>query len=99
MEKDKNMKKRIKKSNKQSKIKEILHKLLDDSFFDKSGKTTIDTIKKLAQKGFTVKGRKIGMVARMLTQMCQDPSTGLERDELPKEKRTKSEIWIFKRVK
>ncbi|MDP2947367.1 MAG: hypothetical protein Q8N88_04590 [Nanoarchaeota archaeon] len=87
------------KKNKQSKVKEILHTLLDGGFFDSTGKTTFDTIKKLAQKGFTIKGRKIGMIARMLTQMCQDQSTKLERDELPKEKRTKNEIWMFKRVK
>ena len=91
--------KKKKSKNRKPKIKEILYTLLDARFFDGPGKTTSEVIKKLAQKGFTVKGRKIGMVARMLTQMCQDPSTKLERDELPKEKRTKNEIWIFKRVK
>jgi len=87
------------KKKKQSRVKEILYTLLGGGFFDNAGKTTLDTIKKLTQKGFTIKGRKIGMVARMLTQMCQDPSTKLERDELQKEKRTKNEVWIFKRVK
>jgi len=92
------MKKKSSKS-KQSKIKEILSKLLDDGFFDGRGKTTPDVIKKLAQKGFTIRGKKVGMIARMLTQMCQDFSTGLEREELPKEKRTKKEMWIFRKVK
>jgi len=85
--------------NKQSKVKEILSELLDGGFFNGEGKTVLDVIKKLAQKGFTIKGRKVGMIARMLTQMCQDFSTGLEREELPKEKRTKNEVWIFKKVK
>lgn len=88
-----------KQENKQPKIKEILSKLLKDGFFDGDGKTAIDVIKKLAQKGFTIKGKKVGMVARMLTQMCQDFSTGLEREEVPKEKRTKNEGWIFKKIK
>lgn len=85
--------------NKHSKVKEVLGKLLDSGFFNGAGKTALDVIKKLAQKGFTIKGRKVGMIARMLTQMCQDFSTGLEREELPKEKRTKNEVWIFRKVK
>ncbi len=92
------MKKKITK-NKPSRFREILCTLLDSGFFDGTGKTTTDVIKKLTQKGFTVKGKKVGMVARMLTQMCQDPSTPLERDELPKEKRIKQEVWIFKKIK
>ena len=85
--------------NKQSKIKEILSKLLDDGFFNGEGKTALDVVKKLAQRGFTIKGKKVGMIARMLTQMCQDFSTGLEREELPKEKRAKKEVWVFRKIK
>lgn len=81
------------------KIKDILDSLLVGGFFDGKGKTALETAKKLTQKGFTIKGRKISMVARMLTQMCQDPSTRLERDELSKGERTKQEIWVFRRVK
>lgn len=92
------MKKKTSK-NKQSKIKEVLGKLLDDGFFNGGEKTTPEVIKKLAQKGYTIKGKKVGMIARMLTQMCQDSSTGLEREELPREKRTKKETWVFKKVK
>ena len=91
--------KKKKSNNRQPNFKEILNKLLDGGFFDKDGKTTLDVIQKLAQKGFTIKGRKVGMIARMLTQMCQDFSSGLEREELPREKRTKDEVWIFKKVK
>jgi len=92
------MKKKIGK-NQQSRFKEILYKFLNDGFFDGKGKTTLDVVKRLIQKGFTIEGRKIGMIARMLTQMCQDSDTGLERDDVPKEKRVKGERWIFKRIK
>jgi formylmethanofuran dehydrogenase subunit E len=91
------MKKQAK--NKQSKIKEILYELLNGKFFDGKGKTTLDVVKRLTQRGFTIKGKKIGMVARMLTQMCQDSTTGLERDEIPREKRQRGEKWIFKKIK
>jgi hypothetical protein len=88
-----------KKKTKKPKIKDALDLLLAGGFFDGKGKTALETVKKLSQKGFTIKGRKVGMVARMLTQMCQDFSTGLERDELPRERRAKNEMWIFKRSK
>lgn len=81
------------------KTREILDSLLSAGFFDGGGKTTLETVRKLTQKGFTIKGRKIGMVARMLTQICQESGSELERDELPKEKRTNDEVWVFKRVK
>lgn len=86
------------KRNKESKIKIIIHDLLKSNFF-KGGKTTLDVIQKLTQRGFTVKGKKIGMVARMLTQMCQDSSTGLEREAIPIDKRVKGEKWLFKKIK
>ena len=86
------------KRNKESKIRQILYELLKGDFFDK-GKTVLEVIKKLSQRGFTIKGKKIGTVARMLTQMCQDSTTGLERDEIPKEKRERGEKWIFRKSK
>jgi len=83
-----------------SKIKKILYELLENGFFDGEGKTTLDVIQKLFQRGFTIKGKKIGMIGRMLTQMCQDSATGLERYEIPPErKRLKGERYIFKKVK
>jgi len=86
------------KKNKESKIKQILYELSEGEFFDK-GKTVLDVIRKLSQRGFTVRGKKIGMVARMLTQMCQDSTTGLERDEIPEEEKERGEKWIFKKSK
>jgi hypothetical protein len=79
-------------------IKEILIELLNSVFLD-SWKTSEDVVKKLSQRGFTIKGKKIGMVNRMLTQMCQDSSTGLEREEIPKEERQKWEKWRYRKVK
>ncbi len=84
---------------KDSKIKEILSGFLNSGFFDGTGKTTLEVIRRLTQKGFTIKGKKIGAIATILTKMCQNPALYLEREEIAKEKRTKQERWIFKRVK
>lgn len=86
------------KKTKKSKIKPILKYLLDNGFFNE-WRTTSDVIRKLNQKGFTIKGKKIGMVSRVLTQMCQDLSSGLERDEIVQQERTGREKWRFKKVK
>ena len=93
-----NMRKESKKDN-QSKLGALLTEFLHGDFFDGDGKTASDVIKKLSQRGLTIRGKKIGVVARMLTQMCQDSSVGLERDELSKEKRMNNERWIFKKTK
>lgn len=86
------------KKTKKLKIKPILRHLLDSGFFNE-WRTTSDVIRKLSQKGFTIKGKKIGMVSRILTQICQDLSSGLERDEITQEERTGREKWRFKKVK
>lgn len=86
------------KKTRKTKIKTILDKLLTSNFFSE-WKTPSDIIKKLNQRGFTIKGKKIGMVCRMLTQMCQDPITGLERHKIPEEQRSKGEKWMFKKVR
>ena len=86
------------KKTRKSKIRAILENLLDSGFFNE-WRTTSDVIRKLSQKGFTIKGKKIGMISRMLTQMCQDLSTGLERDEIPEQRRSRKEKWMFKKVK
>lgn len=85
------------KKNKDSKIKQILFELLKGDFFNE-GKTVLDIIKKLSQRGFTIKGKKVGMVATMLTQICQDSNNSLEREEVPQEKRIRQEKWMFKKV-
>lgn len=82
----------------QSKIRLVINDLLNGDFF-KSGKSPSEVVKRLAQKGFTIKGKQISMVSRMLTQICQDLNSGLEREEIPKEKIIGQERWMFKKVK
>ena len=83
---------------KESKIKNILLELLQSGFF-REWKTPSDVIKKLNQRGMTIKGRKVGMVCTTLTRMCQDSTIGLEREDIPKEKRVGQEKWRFKKVR
>jgi len=83
---------------KKSKIKAILVELLETSFFSE-WKTPSDVIKKLNQRGITIKGKKIGLVSQMLTLMCQEETTGMERQEIPKEERVGQEKWRFKKVR
>jgi hypothetical protein len=79
-------------------IKDILKELLEGEFF-KYWRTMPDVTKKLAARGLTVKGKRVGMVSRMLTKMCQDSSTSLEREEIPKEERTNQDKWKYKKVR
>jgi hypothetical protein len=80
-----------------SKIKIILMELLKTGFFDE-WRTPPDVVKKLNQRGITIKGRQVGMVCTTLTKICQDSMTGLEREEVPKEERTGQEKYKFKKV-
>lgn len=82
----------------QSKIRLAIDNLLEGDFFN-VGKTPTEVVKRLAQKGFTIKGKQISMVSRMLTQICQDSNSSLEREEIPKEKKVGNEHWMFKKVK
>ncbi len=82
----------------QSKLRPVIDNLLEGTFFN-DGKTSTEVVKRLAQKGFTLKGKQISMVSRMLTQICQNPNSDLEREEIPKEKRIGRERWMFKKVK
>ena len=79
-------------------VKTILLNLLENNFFS-DWKTTSDVIKKLNNKGFAIKGKKIGMISKLLTQMCQDFKNNLEREEIPREKRVGQERWMFKKEK
>lgn len=83
---------------KKGKFKKILVDLLETSFFSE-WKTPQDVIKKLNQRGITIKGRKVGMVCTTLTKMCQDTTTGLDREEIPKRERVGKEKWRFKKVR
>ena len=89
------MPKESKKENK-SKIGRAVEDLLNGDFFE-LGKTPTDVIKKLSSKGFSLKGKQISMVARMLTLECQKSEARIEREEIPKEKRINQERWMFKK--
>ncbi len=83
---------------KESKYKVILTKLIGSDFFD-TGRSPQEVIAKLSKMGFTLAGRQVGMISRMLTQACQDTDSGLEREGIPKEKRVGNEKWMFKKNK
>ncbi|GEM_PF-2645834 len=87
-----------KNTKKQSKISQVINSLLNSDFFE-TAKSPTEVVKRLNQKGFTIKGKQIGVVSRMLTQICQDFNSGLEREEIPKEKMVGGEKWMFKKVK
>jgi hypothetical protein len=78
-------------------MKMILDSLLKAGFFS-DWRTAPDVIKKLSNKGFTIKGKQIGTIYRVLTQKCQDMESGLEREEIPKEKRIERERWMYKKI-
>jgi len=84
---------------KRSKIRSALNPLVEGDFFKKTGKTPTEVVRKLGAKGYTIKGKKVGMISRMLTQICQDADGILEREEIPKEKRIGNEKWMFKKIK
>ncbi|PIN88135.1 hypothetical protein COV12_00115 [Candidatus Woesearchaeota archaeon CG10_big_fil_rev_8_21_14_0_10_32_24] len=51
--------------------KELIKEFVKKDFFDKP-KSTEEVIKKLDSKGFSIKGKKIGLVAQLLTLLCQE---------------------------
>lgn len=62
-----------------SKIKEILIGLIGKDFFNEL-KSHKQIIQKLDSRGFTVEGKKAGMVGRLLTELCQDGLLEREKD-------------------
>jgi len=80
------------------KVKKLLNELVEQGFFN-DWKISANVIKKLAQRGLTLKGRQIGEVNTTLAKMCQDSSTGLERDEIPKNERKNKGKWKYKKVR
>lgn len=75
--------------------KEILAKLVKEEFFD-NWKTLEQVLKRLSQKGFTIKGRKVGLVAQLLTFLCQEDI--LERDEI-KNSESSAAKWRYRKSK
>ncbi|MCW1296724.1 MAG: hypothetical protein OH319_03520 [Candidatus Parvarchaeota archaeon] len=82
-----------------TKIKKMLEELLTQGFFN-DWKTPEEVLKKFAQRGITLKGRQIGELNTTITKMCQNSTTGLEREELPKEMwRKAGGKWKYKKVR
>ena len=59
---------------------ETLKKFLDEGFFNE-WKSIEEIISRLTKKGFSIKGKKIGMISRMLTLLCQKDVLERKKDE------------------
>ena len=77
--------------------RDIFRKLVESGFFD-DWKTLKDILKKLSQRGYKIEADKRGLVAQLLTLLCQEDI--IEREELPKEEWEKTfGQWKYKKVK
>lgn len=82
---------------KKSQIRTLLEELWSRGFFDE-GKTLSEVIEKFSKRGFNIQHKKIGLVARLLTEMCQVGK--LERESIPpKRKKLPKEKWLYKKIK
>lgn len=59
--------------------RDILRKFAEGGFFD-APKSTAEVIEKLDSRGFSIKGKKIGLVAQLLTILCQEGLLEREKD-------------------
>lgn len=76
---------------------EILKRFVDQGFFDVP-KSLNDVVRKFSVAGFSIPSSKFGLVAQLLTYMCQEGV--LERSEIPKEQWVQSGgRWTYKKVK
>ena len=60
--------------------RDIFRDLAEKGFFD-SPKTTVQVLEKLDSRGFTIKGKKSGLVGQLLTFLCQEGLLEREKDE------------------
>lgn len=58
----------------------MLRDFVEKGFFD-SPKTTQQVLEKLDSRGFTIKGKKVGLVGQLLTFLCQEGLLEREKDE------------------
>jgi len=70
--------------------KETLKKLANEGFFN-DWKSIEQVTRRLSQKGFSIIGKKIGLLAQLLTYLCQEDI--LERDE------DKKGNWKYRKLK
>lgn len=60
--------------------RDMLREFANKGFFD-SSKTTQQVLEKLNSRGFTIKGKKAGLVGQLLTFLCQEGLLEREKDE------------------
>ena len=76
----------------------VVEELIADNFFS-SERTLGDAVTRLNEKGYNVKGRAIGALARTLSLACRDSTTGLQRRHLSGGEQKGNEQWAFLRKK
>jgi len=60
--------------------RDIFRDFAEKGFFD-NPKTTQQVLEKLDSRGFTIKGKKAGLVGQLLTFLCQEGLLEREKDE------------------
>ena len=68
--------------------KDMLREFAEKGFFN-SPKTTQQVLEKFDSRGFTIKGKKVGLVGQLLTFLCQEGLLEREKD--------KNGNWEFKK--
>jgi len=69
--------------------RDLLREFAEKGFFD-TDRTNDEVIAKLASRGFTIKSDKKGLVAQLLTKLCQEGLLEREKDE--------NGNWSYKKI-
>lgn len=69
--------------------KEMLKDFVEKDFFD-TFKTISEVVEKLDQKGFSISGKKVGLLAQLLTFLCQEDTLERKKDDKGK--------WSYKKA-
>ena len=68
--------------------KELLKEFIQDGFFDNL-KSVANVVNKLDNRGFSIKANKRGLIAQLLTFLCQEGI--LEREK------NQEDVWEYKK--
>ncbi len=60
--------------------KDLLRKLVEEGFLD-NDRHVEEVVEKLDQKGFSIRGKKVGLIGQLLTFLCQDSLLERKKDE------------------
>ena len=69
--------------------KKMLKDLVEKGFFD-NFKSIEEVVEKLDQKGFSISGKKVGLLAQLLTFLCQEDTLERKKDDKRK--------WSYKKA-